>query len=54
VKDAVETVVDVIDTTARVAFVASGTWLVGKLVWNVMGSLLLGESEPPSGTVKAA
>jgi hypothetical protein len=55
VKEAVETVVDVIDTAARVAVVTGSAWLVGKWVWNIMGSLLLDESEPTtSGTAKAA
>jgi hypothetical protein len=54
-KEAVEAVVESIDTTARVAFVTGGAWLLGHFAWRVLGSLILDKSEPTaSGMNKAA
>ena len=55
VKEAVGSVVETVDTAARVAVVTGGAWLLGHWAWRVFGSLLLDESEPTaSGTSKAA
>lgn len=36
---------EVVDTVAKVAFVGGGAWLVASVVFQVLGTLIFGDSE---------